>query len=54
MINHVAFGIEDLEPLRARVEAAGYPFKLAGIPGGVGQIFVDGPEGLRVELQYRR
>jgi catechol 2,3-dioxygenase-like lactoylglutathione lyase family enzyme len=52
--NHVAFGIYDHEPLLARVEASGYRYELAGIPGGVGQIFVYGPEGVKIELQYRR
>lgn len=55
MINHVAFGVYDFDEAKARVEAAGYPWKLAGIPGTpVGQIFVTGPEGLLVEIQYRR
>lgn len=52
--DHIAIGVFDYEPLRARVEAAGFPFKLAGIPGGVGQIFVEGPDGLKIELQFRR
>jgi len=55
LINHVAFGVYDFEEAKARVEAAGYPWKLAGIPGTpIGQIFVTGPEGLLVEIQYRR
>lgn len=55
MINHVAFGVYGFEPARARVEASGYPWQLAGIPGTpIGQIFVTGPEGLLVEIQYRR
>lgn len=54
LINHIAFGIYDLEPLRQRIEAAGYPHDYAGIPGGVGQIFVRGPEGIRIEVQYHR
>jgi hypothetical protein len=55
MINHVAFGVYEFEASKARVEASGYPWKLAGIPGTpIGQIFVTGPEGLLVEIQYRR
>lgn len=55
MINHVAFGVYEFEAARARVEASGYPWQLAGIPGTpIGQIFVTGPEGLLVEIQYRR
>ncbi|MGN6487915.1 MAG: VOC family protein [Devosia sp.] len=55
MTNHVAFGVYEFEAARARVEASGYPWQLAGIPGTpIGQIFVTGPEGLLVEIQYRR
>ena len=55
MINHVAFGVYEFEAAKARIEAAGYPYRLAGIPGtGIGQFFVEGPEGLLVEVQYQR
>lgn len=55
MINHVAFGVYDYTATLARIEAAGYPYTLAGIPEtGIGQFFVTGPEGLRLEVQYRR
>lgn len=55
IVNHIAFGVYDFEDAKARVEACGYPSKLAGIPGTpIGQIFVTGPEGLLVEIQYRR
>jgi catechol 2,3-dioxygenase-like lactoylglutathione lyase family enzyme len=55
IVNHIAFGVYELEQAKARVEASGYPWKLAGIPGTpIGQIFVTGPEGLLVEIQYER
>lgn len=55
IVNHVAFGVYEFETARARVEACGYPWKLAGIPGTpIGQIFVTGPEGLLLEIQYAR
>jgi catechol 2,3-dioxygenase-like lactoylglutathione lyase family enzyme len=55
MINHVAFGVYEFEVAKARIEASGYPCKLAGIPGtDIGQFFVEGPEGLLLEVQYRR
>ena len=55
IVNHLAFGVYDYPALLARVEASGFPFEHAGIPGTpIGQIFVTGPEGLRVELQYHR
>ena len=55
IVNHVAFGVYEFQAAKARVEASGYPWKLAGLPGTpIGQIFVIGPEGLLVEIQYRR
>ncbi len=55
MINHVAFGVYDFEEMQARIEATGYRYRLAGIPAtGIGQFFVEGPEGLLLEVQYRR
>lgn len=55
MVNHVAFGVYDFATAKARIEAAGYPYRITGIPGSdIGQFFVEGPEGLLVEVQFRR
>lgn len=55
LINHIAFGVYDFEETRARIEKSGYSYRLTGIPEtGIGQFFVEGPEGLLVEVQYRR
>jgi catechol 2,3-dioxygenase-like lactoylglutathione lyase family enzyme len=55
IIGHVAFGVYDYEATKARIESTGYPWRLAGIPDtDIGQFFVDGPEGLLLEVQYRR
>ena len=53
-VDHVAIGVFEHDALLARLEASGLPFHTAGTPGGVGQFFVEGPEGLKIELQYRR
>ena len=54
-VDHVAFGVFDLALLEARLEASGYRYEKGdGIPGGVGQFFVHGPEGVKIELQYYR
>ncbi len=53
-VDHVAIGVFDHDAIKARLEASGVPYKVAGIPGGVGQFFVEGPDGLRIELQYGR
>ena len=51
-VDHVAFGPFDYDATLSRLRAAGLPFRLSRIPATpIRQIFVDGPEGLRVELQ---
>lgn len=55
MVSHAAFGVYDEAEARQRIEASGYPYRVTGIPGtGIGQFFVEGPEGLVVEVQFRR
>lgn len=54
LIDHIAIGVFDYGAVVARLDAADIPYKTAGIPGGVGQLFVEGPEGLKLELQYGR
>lgn len=55
MVSHAAFGVYDEAEARQRIEASGYPYRVTGIPGtGIGQFFVKGPEGLVVEVQFRR
>jgi catechol 2,3-dioxygenase-like lactoylglutathione lyase family enzyme len=55
MVNHIAFGVYDFEATKARIEAAGWPYRITGIPeSDIGQFFVDGPEGLLLEVQFRR
>jgi catechol 2,3-dioxygenase-like lactoylglutathione lyase family enzyme len=51
-VDHVAFGPFDFEAKRAELSAAGHTFRTSVMPGtGLKQIFVEGPEGIRVELQ---
>lgn len=55
MVSHIAFGVYDEAEARRRIEASGYPYRMTGIPGSdIGQFFVNGPEGLVVEVQFRR
>jgi catechol 2,3-dioxygenase-like lactoylglutathione lyase family enzyme len=55
LVNHIAFGIYDKTEALARVEKTGFRYEHAEIPGtGIGQIFVYGPEGVKIELQYRQ
>lgn len=55
IVNHVAFGVYEFEATKARIEATGYRYWLTGIPETeIGQFFVEGPEGLLLEVQFRR
>jgi len=51
-IDHLAFGPFDFDTAKARLAAGGFSYTVAGIPGtGIRQLFVLGPEGLKLELQ---
>ena len=51
-IDHLAFAPFDFEAERARLEGLGLAYSIGGIPGtGIRQLFVSGPDGLKVELQ---
>ncbi|AYC99948.1 VOC family protein [Neorhizobium sp. NCHU2750] len=54
LFNHVAFGPYDRDEALERVKSTGFRFRQGQIPGTtIGQIFVHGPEGILIELQYR-
>jgi catechol 2,3-dioxygenase-like lactoylglutathione lyase family enzyme len=51
-IDHLAFAPFDFEAEKARLDAGGFRYTTGGIPGtGIRQLFVFGPEGLKLELQ---
>ena len=51
-IDHLAFGPFDFDAEKARLDAGGFTYTFGGIPGGpIRQLFVMGPEGLKLELQ---
>lgn len=51
-VDHIAFGGFEFEATRDRVAQTGYEFKTQAVPGvGFRQVFVTGPEGVKVELQ---
>ena len=51
-IDHLAFAPFDFETERRRLDALGLAYVIGGIPGtGIRQLFVTGPEGLKLELQ---
>ncbi len=51
-VNHIAFTGFDFAAKSSALDAAGVLYKVQTLPGtAIKQIFVDGPEGLRIELQ---
>jgi catechol 2,3-dioxygenase-like lactoylglutathione lyase family enzyme len=55
IFNHIAFALFDFPSALARVKATGYRHEYRAIPGTrLGQIFVYGPEGVKIELQYKQ
>jgi len=52
-IDHVAFGGSDLDGMRARLTASGYPYEERVVPrDGVIQLFVHDPERVKLELNF--
>ncbi len=50
-IDHVSFTVPDLDPMLARLDRAGVPYRLSIIPDGFGrQAFVRDPNGVTIEL----
>lgn len=51
--DHVAFAGDDYPALIARLKGKGIAYREQDLPGGgVRQIFVIGPDGVRVEIQF--
>jgi lactoylglutathione lyase len=51
--DHVAFAGDDYRALIARLEANAVVYREQQLPGGeIHQVFVNGPEGVRVEIQF--
>lgn len=52
-IDHIAFRGGDYEAQKAVLERNGYRYREADVPGAnVRQIFIIGPEGIKIELQF--
>lgn len=53
VIDHVAFSAAGLKAVRQKLDARGWPYDLARLPGaGTWQLFVFDPNGARVELDF--
>ena len=51
-VNHIAFAGYDFEEKTEELKAKGFAFRTQTLPASdIRQIFVSGPEGIRVELQ---
>lgn len=54
-VDHVAFGATDFDGFVARLKANDVPFQVRDVPGGeIRQIFVHDPNGVKVEINFRR
>jgi catechol 2,3-dioxygenase-like lactoylglutathione lyase family enzyme len=52
-LDHIAFGGDDLDAMRARLTARGVPFREAFVPrDNVVQLFVVDPNGVQLELNF--
>jgi catechol 2,3-dioxygenase-like lactoylglutathione lyase family enzyme len=49
-VDHVAFTADDYDELTARLERAGVRAVLNTVPGGPRQVFIEDPNGVRVEI----
>jgi catechol 2,3-dioxygenase-like lactoylglutathione lyase family enzyme len=53
--DHVAFKGDDFGAMRERLQKAGMTFKERVVPGGrLSQLFVPDPEGVLVEINFRK
>jgi catechol 2,3-dioxygenase-like lactoylglutathione lyase family enzyme len=52
-VDHVAFSADDYDDLMERLERAGVRGVLNTVPGGPRQVFVEDPNGVRVEINVR-
>jgi catechol 2,3-dioxygenase-like lactoylglutathione lyase family enzyme len=53
-VDHIAFNADDYDELRARCESRGVPAVANTIPGGgPRQLFIDDPNGVRIEINVR-
>ena len=53
-IDHVAFVADDLPAMQQRLQASGLPYRERAVPNlGLHQVFVEDPNGVTIELNYR-
>jgi catechol 2,3-dioxygenase-like lactoylglutathione lyase family enzyme len=53
MVDHVAFYADEIDEIRARIEATGAEYKERQVPAlNLAQIFVEDPSGIVVELNF--
>ena len=52
-VDHIAFDASDYESASARIERHGVPAVRNTIPGGPRQLFIDDPNGVRIEINVK-
>jgi catechol 2,3-dioxygenase-like lactoylglutathione lyase family enzyme len=53
-LNHFAFDVDGLDDILAKLDARGVRYRAMAVPGtSIRQAFLEDPNGVRVELNYR-
>jgi catechol 2,3-dioxygenase-like lactoylglutathione lyase family enzyme len=52
-VDHVAFSAGDYDALVERLESCGVPAVTNVVPGGPRQVFIEDPNGVRIEINVR-
>ncbi len=52
-IDHIAFTAGDYDELIARLQQRGVPVVTNDVPGGIRQMFIEDPNGVRVEINVK-
>jgi catechol 2,3-dioxygenase-like lactoylglutathione lyase family enzyme len=52
-VDHIAFSAGDYKELVARLERRGVPAVTNAVPGGPRQVFIEDPNGVRVEINVK-
>jgi catechol 2,3-dioxygenase-like lactoylglutathione lyase family enzyme len=52
-IDHIAFTAGDYDELIVRLQQSGVPVVTNDVPGGIRQVFIEDPNGVRVEINVK-
>jgi catechol 2,3-dioxygenase-like lactoylglutathione lyase family enzyme len=52
-VDHIAFTAGDYDELIVRLQQSGVPVVTNAVPGGIRQVFIEDPNGVRVEINVK-